>query len=65
MMCFLITSQASFDIEYEYMYGDDLLVAPVTEPEVLEWTVYLPGQDEAIFEFNYFEFMFCFELKTF
>jgi hypothetical protein len=30
------------------MYGDDLLVAPVTEPEVVEWTVYLPGQDEAI-----------------
>ena len=52
------------------MYGDDLLVAPVTEPEVVEWTVYLPGQDEAIFEFYFFQFyfskfVFCFQLKTF
>lgn len=25
------------------MYGDDLLVAPVTEPGVETWTLYLPG----------------------
>ena len=36
------------------MYGDDLLVAPVTEPEVIEWTVYLPGPDQAIFQFEFF-----------
>ena len=29
--------------EYQYMFGDDLLVAPVTEPGVDEWNVYLPG----------------------
>ena len=31
--------------EYQYMFGDDLLVAPVTEPDVTEWNVYLPGTD--------------------
>ena len=35
----------SWDEEYEYMFGSDLLVAPVTEPEQSVWEVYLPGQD--------------------
>ena len=28
------------------MYGDDLLVAPVTVPGVDTWPVYLPGPDD-------------------
>jgi alpha-D-xyloside xylohydrolase len=28
---------------YEYMFGKSLLVAPVTEPEISEWNVYLPA----------------------
>ncbi|MBO7379167.1 MAG: glycosyl hydrolase family 31 [Bacteroidales bacterium] len=30
--------------KYEYMFGPDLLVCPVTEPGVTEWRVYLPKQ---------------------
>jgi len=29
--------------EYEYMFGKSFLVAPVTEPGVSEWDVYLPS----------------------
>ena len=32
----------AFDVQYQYMLGDDVLVAPVTEPDVSEWLVYLP-----------------------
>ena len=28
------------------MFGSDLLVAPVTEPEQTMWEVYLPGQGQ-------------------
>ena len=28
--------------EYEYMFGPDLLISPVTEPGVTEWSTYLP-----------------------
>ena len=28
--------------EHEYMFGRSLLVNPVTEPNVTEWTTYLP-----------------------
>ena len=31
--------------DYEYLYGSDLLVAPVLLPGVETWTVYLPGPD--------------------
>ena len=34
----------SYNNDYQYMFGDDILVAPVTEPRVSEWTVYLPGK---------------------
>ena len=34
----------SYNNDYQYMFGDDILVAPVTEPRVTEWTVYLPGK---------------------
>ncbi|MFC4547334.1 alpha-glucosidase [Paenactinomyces guangxiensis] len=37
--------QASYDIQYEYLYGPDLLVAPVYEQGKTRWEVYLP-QDE-------------------
>jgi len=32
----------AYDIQYEYLYGYDLLVAPVLRPNMNEWTVYLP-----------------------
>ena len=35
----------AFDQDYEYMYGDDLLVAPVLLPSVSSWSVYLPGPE--------------------
>ena len=28
--------------KYEYMFGPDLLISPITEPGVTEWTTYLP-----------------------
>jgi len=30
------------------MYGDDLLVAPVTEPGFESWDVYLPGKEQVL-----------------
>ncbi len=36
----------AFDQDYQYMFGDDLLVAPVLEPGVENWNVYLPGKGE-------------------
>merc|ERR1711976_440730 len=35
----------SYEQDYEYMYGDDLLVAPVLLPGQVSWPVYLPGPD--------------------
>ena len=35
----------SFSQDYEYMFGEDLLVAPVLEPGLDAWTVYLPGPE--------------------
>ena len=35
----------SFSQDYEYMFGDDLLVAPVLEPGLDAWTVHLPGHE--------------------
>lgn len=32
----------SFKEDYEYMYGNELLVAPVLDPGLTEWPVYLP-----------------------
>merc|ERR1711893_518294 len=36
----------TWSLNYEYFYGDDLLVAPVLEPEVDTWRVYLPGSED-------------------
>lgn len=30
------------------MYGPDLLIAPVTEPGMTQWDVYLPGPEDWI-----------------
>ncbi len=32
----------AYDIRYEYLFGRDILVAPVLEKEVTDWEVYLP-----------------------
>ena len=34
--------EKTYDIKYEYLYGRDILVAPVYEPGKTKWTVYLP-----------------------
>ena len=34
--------QYAYDIKYEYLYGSDILVAPVYEQDRKEWEVYLP-----------------------
>lgn len=43
--------QACLDIAYEYLFGRDLLVAPVYKQNVTEWEVYLP-EDEWIHLFS-------------
>lgn len=39
--------EATYDIQYQYMFGDDILVAPVIEESKENWEVYLP-EDEWI-----------------
>jgi alpha-glucosidase len=34
---------AGYTIQDQYLYGPDLLVAPVHQPGVTEWSVYLPS----------------------
>lgn len=34
-----------YDIQYAYLFGKDILVAPVYEPNKTEWSVYLPEDD--------------------
>lgn len=36
---------ASYDQAYQYLLGADVLVAPVHQPGVSEWTVYLPPEE--------------------
>ena len=36
----------AYNHDYQYMFGDDLLVAPVLQPGVDSWEVYLPGPDD-------------------
>jgi alpha-glucosidase len=48
----------TFKIQYEFLYGSDLLVAPVLEPSTVIWEVYLPSgrwihfwdDDQQVFE---------------
>ena len=37
--------EKSFDIKYQYMLGEDLLIAPVFKPDIESWEVYLPEDD--------------------
>ncbi len=37
---------ATYDIQDEYLYGADLLVAPVHQSNVTEWKVYLPRNED-------------------
>lgn len=39
----------TFHVENEYMVGDALLVHPVTEPQVSNVEVFLPGADQVVF----------------
>lgn len=41
------SDEPSYDVSYQYMYGDDLLVAPVYLPHKESWDVYLPSDPEA------------------
>ncbi|KAK7503683.1 hypothetical protein BaRGS_00005222 [Batillaria attramentaria] len=41
----------SYDVTYQYMFGPDLLVAPVYLPDVESWDVYLPPDPEATWVF--------------
>ena len=66
IFCF---SPKAYEQAYEYMFGDDLLVAPVLEPGVDHWTAYLPGLKQEIFfsDFTlYLEifFWFCVFVKN-
>ena len=45
----------SYTQDYEYMFGDDLLVAPVTEKNVTTWEVYLPGPEGWVWLWDDFE----------
>ena len=48
----------TFEIQYEFLYGSDLLLAPVLEPSTVIWEVYLPSSrwihfwddDQQVFE---------------
>ncbi|KAK3103572.1 hypothetical protein FSP39_020217 [Pinctada imbricata] len=42
----------TYKIKYQYMYGPDLLVAPVTRPGVTIWTLYLPKGEQWIYTWN-------------
>ncbi|MCK3658107.1 alpha-glucosidase [Pasteurellaceae bacterium Pebbles2] len=42
----------TYDIQDHYMYGSDLLVAPVHKQGVTEWTVYLPADETWINVWN-------------
>jgi alpha-D-xyloside xylohydrolase len=37
--------------KYEYMFGPDLLISPVTEPHVSEWKTYLPQNHEGWYDY--------------
>ena len=38
--------------QYEYMFGRSLLVSPVTEPDVTEWSTYLPKSEAGWYDFR-------------
>lgn len=42
---------AAMEIKHQFMFGPSLLVAPVTEPGVEQWPVYLPAQENGWIDF--------------
>ena len=42
---------ASYDVTYQYMYGEDVMVAPVYLPNVTVWDLYLPPDPHASWVF--------------
>lgn len=48
------SDEEAFRQDYQYMFGDDLLVAPVLEPGVENWNVYLPGPDNWVWLWDQF-----------
>ena len=45
------SDRPSYDVKYQYMYGEDVLVAPVYLPDMESWDVYLPSDPEASWVF--------------
>ena len=41
-LCIMNNDEKAYSIKYEYLYGKDILVAPVYEPSKTKWSVYLP-----------------------
>ena len=39
----------TYDIQEQYMYGSDVLVAPVHKQDITEWTVYLPANETWVY----------------
>ena len=45
------SDDASYDVTYQYMYGEDVMVAPVYMPSVTAWDLYLPPDPHASWVF--------------
>ena len=43
--------QAALEIKHQFMFGPSILVSPVTEPGVKQWSLYLPAHDGGWIDF--------------